>query len=196
MTPPNKIFLTSEQETYLVNNYETVINHTLCKHLGISPRTLTRLSRERGLVKDLAAIEGQRLERLSKSLRMTFLLRGGNNHSENGLRTQFKPGFKPRELFGEEKFRNMHRKAVETRKARFAEERARVSFGLPQRTNMRVKKQPRQKILDRAYLKRRGYVLDEANNIAYYTDETRRATRMEAMPRRFYIFKPYEDQHQ
>jgi len=196
MVPPNKIFLTEEQEAYLIENYQTLINHTLCQHLGVSTRTLNRLAKERGLVKDLAAIEGQRRERLSVSLKTTFRLRGGNDHSENGIKTQFKPGFKPRELFGEDKFWAMHRKAVETRKMRFAEERARVSFGLPQRTNMRVKRQPRQKILDRAYLKRRGYVLDEANNIAYFTQETRRATRLEAMPRRFYIFKPYENKHQ
>lgn len=196
MTPPNKIFLTEEQEAYLIENYQTVINHTLCRHLGVSTRTLIRIAKEHGLVKDLAAIEGQRRERLSESLRKTFRLRGGNDHSENGVRTRFKPGFKPREMFGEEKYRDMHKRAVETRKRMFAEERARVAFGLPQLTNMKVKQQPRQKILDRAYLKRRGYVLDERNNIAYYTDETRRATRMEAMPRRFYIFKPYEDQHQ
>lgn len=193
MIPPNKIILTAEQDAYLVENYSNTINHTLCEALGVSTRTLIRLARERGLVKDRAAIEGQRRERLSQSLKRTFRLRGGNDHSENGISTRFKTGFRPREQFGEDKFWEMHRKAVETRKARFAEERARVSFGLPQRTNMRVKRQPRQKILDRAYLKRRGYVLDERNNIAFYTDETRRATRMEAMPRRFYTFKPYED---
>ena len=59
---------------------------------------------------------------------------------------------------------------------------------------MHLKKQPRQKIWQRCYLKKRGYILDERNNIAYYTDTTLRATRMESRPKRYYTFKPYEQQ--
>lgn len=192
MIPKNKVFLTPEQESYLVDNYSTTINYTLCKTLGVCPHTITRLARELGLKKDMPAIEWQRRERISKAVHHTILVRGVKRHPENGAKTRFKTGFKPREVFGEEKFIQMHKKTVETRKKIYAEERARVSFGLPQRTKIRVKRQPRQKILDRSYLKRRGYILDERNNIAYYTPETRRATRMEAKPKRFYTFKPYE----
>ena len=62
--PRNKVLLTPEQEDYLQKNYATVIHHTLCETLGISKRTLVRIARERGLVKDMEAIEGQRRERL------------------------------------------------------------------------------------------------------------------------------------
>ena len=87
----------------------------------------------------------------------------------------------------------MHRKGVETRKRRFEEDAIRRKWGLPQLTKMRVGKQPRQKILDRSYLKRRGYIIDDSKNIAYYTDTTRRATKLEEMPKRFYEFLPYEN---
>jgi len=190
--PANKIILTPEQESYLVQNFATTIHYTLCQELGVSERTLCRLAKERGLVKDMAAIEGQRRKRLSDALRKSARLRERKPTPENGRKTWFQPGFKPIELFGEEKFNNAHKKATETRKKRFAEEKARVTFGLPQKTKMRVIHQPRQKVLDRSYLKRRGYIIDDRENIAYWTDKTQRATRMEARPKRFYTFKQYE----
>ncbi len=36
------------------------------------------------------------------------------------------------------------------------------------------------------------YIIDEANLIAYWTPETRRATRLEKMPRRYYKFQEYK----
>lgn len=185
--------LTPDEEKYLRENYATTLNRDICKALGTSCRTLTRWARQRGLVKDMDAIEIQRRELLSKLVRRALLLRNYKGNPQNGLATRFKPGYKAKEFFGEEKFKEMHRKTAEARKRSFAEERARVAFGLPQKTKMRVKKQPSKKIQDRCYLKRRGYILDEAEGIAYYTNDTQRATKLESMPRRFYIFKPYQD---
>ena len=194
MNPPNKIILTPEQEQYLRDNYATVIHHTLCEHLGISTRTLVRMARARGLVKDMKAIEGQKRERISKALRhLSVIGELKITAPQNGIKSRFKKGFNPKEFFGEEKFNEMHRKAVETRKRTLREERARATFGPPQKTNLRVIRQPRQKIYDRCYLKKRGYILDEQKNIAYWTPDTQRATVLEARPKRFYIFKPYED---
>lgn len=192
MNPTNKIVLTTEQERYLHDNYATVIHHTICQHLGISKRTLVRMARERGLKKDMDAIRDQKGARVSRALKRKYLTEGFKFNPQNGMKSRFKPGYKARELFGSERFDDMHQRAVETRKQRFAEERARVTFGLPQKTKLRVKKQPRQKIQDRCYLKRRGYILDEANNIAYYTESTHRATILESRPKRFYTFKEYQ----
>lgn len=191
--PRNKIILTPEQEEWLDANFATVIHHTICETLGISKRSLIRIARERGLVKDMKAIEGQRRERLSKSLRRSIAMaRRKETGSANGVGTRFKKGYKAIDFFGEEKFREMHKKAAETRKRHFTEDQIRYRWGLPQKSRMRVSNQPRQKIQDRCYLKMRGYIMDEANCIAYWTPETRRATRMEARPRRFYSFKPYQ----
>ena len=190
--PANKIILTEEQEAWLRENYATVIHHTICKKLGISPRTLVRMAHARGLVKDMNAIQGQKGERVSAALRRKYLMEGFKFRPENGMATRFKPGYDARELFGDEAFDIMHRKASEARKKTFREERARVAFGLPQRTRLRVRRQPKQKIQDRCYLKRRGYILDDENNIAYWTENTRRATKMESWPRRFYTFKQWK----
>jgi hypothetical protein len=191
MVPANKIILTPEQESYLRENYATIIHHTLCQHLGISERTLVRIARDMGLRKDMMAIEGQRRERISKSLKEMFIRNPGKKHPENGQKTQFKPGYNAIEFFGEEKFKEMHRKSVETRRKRYEEDRVRKKWGLPQLTNMRVIRQPRQKVLDRSYFKRLGYIIDNENNIAYWTDETHRATKLELKPR-FFKFMPYE----
>lgn len=193
MNPHNKIVLADEQVAWLKDNYATTLNDTIRKRLGISMRTLNRLAKTFGLSKDTAVIEVLRCEKITAAARKRSLLGKYDGHPENCLKTRFKTGYKARERFGEEKFAEMHRKTVETRRKTYIEERARVTFGLPQRTKMRVTRQPRKKIQDRCYLKMRGYIIDEANCIAYYTDQTRRATKLEAMPRRFFIFLPYEN---
>ena len=190
--PTNKIILTQEQEIWLRENYATVIHHTICKKLGISPRTLVRMARARGLVKDMEAIKGQSAERISVALRRKYLVEGFKYTPENGMAYRFKPGYDAKAFFGEEEFARMHRKATESRKKTFAVEKARATFGLPQRTRLRVKRQPGKKIQDRHYLKSRGYILDEANNVAYWTENTKRATRLESWPKRFYTFKRWE----
>jgi len=191
MVPKNKIVLTAEQEAWFLENYASLINLAIAEHLGCSLRTVVRLARARGLVKDMGAIEGQRIEKAIKALKRAYATRDIVTHPENGIAARFKPGHNPRERFGEEKFAEMHRKSAATRSRTFAEERARHHFGLPQRTRLRVGRQPRQKILDRCYLRRRGYILDEPNCIAYWTATTARATKLEAAPRRFYIFKKH-----
>ena len=193
MTPPNKIVLTDEQVAWLKDNYATSLNDAIRKHLGISMRTLNRFAKTLGLSKDRDAIEVLRCERIAVEAHKRALLGKCKPHPENGLKTRFKTGYKARERFGEEKFAEMHRKTVETRRKTYLEERARVAFGLPQRTKMRVSRQPRQKIYQRYYLKKHGYILDEPNCIAYWTDATQRATKLEAMPKRFYTFKPYAE---
>lgn len=193
MNPHNKIVLADEQVAWLKDNYATTLNDTIRKRLGISMRTLNRLAKTFGLSKDPAVIEVLRCEKITAEARKRSLLGKYKGHPENGLKTRFKTGYKARERFGEEKFAEMHRKTVETRRKTYIEERARVTFGLPQRTKMRVTRQPRAKIYQRYYLKKRGYILDETNNIAYWTEETTRAVKLEAMTKRYYTFKPYAE---
>lgn len=189
MIPPR--MLTPEEEKYLRDNYATTLNRDIVKHLKTSPRTLARWARAMGLIKDMNAIEAQRRILISKCVRHAIAIHSFKYHPENNLKGRFKPGYNAREFFGEEKFNEMHRKTVESRKRTYAEERARATFGLPQKTKLRVKKQPRKKIEDRYYLKRHGYIIDNAENIAYYTEDTVRAYKLEAGPKRYFSFKPY-----
>ena len=191
MTKPRE--LTPEELEYLRENYPTTLNRDIVEHLQTSYRTLSRWVRLYGLKKDMDAIEGKRRKLISDLSRKALLLRNYKGHPENGIKSQFKPGYNARERFGEEKFKEMHRKTVETRRKTYREERARAAFGLPQKTKMRVKRQPRPKIDQRHYLKRHGYIIDNTESIAYYTDETIRCHKLESKPRNYFKFKPYAE---
>jgi len=89
-------------------------------------------------------------------------------------------------------------KRAETFRRTFHEDQVRWKWGLTPKTRLRVRKQPKAKCNQRSYLKHLGYILDEENCIAYYTEATRRATRMEAYTNKkvYYKFKPYETERQ
>lgn len=88
-------------------------------------------------------------------------------------------------------------KRVESYKKTFREEQVRRRWGIHQLTKIKVLQQPRAKCSQRYYLKHLGYILDETNNIAYWTEETTRAVRMEKgwskRIHNYYKFKPYQD---
>ena len=81
-------------------------------------------------------------------------------------------------------------KRVETRKKVMRNERARVLFGLEQKTKLKVGLEPKAKQGQRRYLLSRGYVIDEKERAAYWTAETQRSFIIEARPRQWYDFKP------
>ena len=88
-------------------------------------------------------------------------------------------------------------KRVESYKKTFREEQVRRRWGIHQLTKIKVLRQPKQKVSQRSYLKKLGYILDETNNIAYWTEETTRAVKMERdwskKVHQYYKFKPYQD---
>jgi len=184
------IVLTPEQEQWLRDNYATMLNCDIARHLGIGKRTLSRFAKARGLVKDMKAIEPMRADKARRCLRNKYIRDGFRFHPENGMESRFKKGYNAREFFGGERLMEMRRKGAEARKKTFREERARVAFGLPQRTRMRVSRQPAAKIYQRYYLKRRGYVIDEDGHTAYWTPDTIRAVKLEARTRGFFRFAP------
>lgn len=82
-------------------------------------------------------------------------------------------------------------------KRTFLEEQIRYRWGLPQLTKIRVRKEPKAKRGQRSYLKSLGYILDEQKCVAYYTDDTTRAVKMERdwskKVKQYYKFLPYEN---
>ena len=93
-------------------------------------------------------------------------------------------------------------KRVETMKKLIANDRLRIKWGLEQKTKRHIKLEPTPKILQRNRLERMGYIIDNARLIAYYTPKTKRAVRLEKIPRgvkkgsitSYFEFKPYEGQ--
>ena len=192
-----KIVLTPEQEAWLRGNFAETKNAELARSLGISETSLHRFAREMGLTKTREFfLKCQRgaADAAKKWWRVEGRFLPKKDLPEHLKQHQYKKGDKPWMKCGIEKWREAVERGAKKRNQTFREEKARAFFGLPQRTRLRVTQKPRQRLLDRHYLKSRGYILDEVNVIAYWTPETHRATRMEKMPRRFYKFAEYETQ--
>lgn len=162
--------LTEEQVLYIRRHYRDTTNKALAALVGCSRSTVCSIQRKYGL---------------SKSEDHTHLMAVSSGHASAEARggialTEYTP--------------EMIARRTETYKKTFREERARIAFGLPRKTRIKASRQPRAKCDHRAYLKRLGYVIDDNNLIAYWTEDTHRATVLEARPRQFYKFMPYEHQ--
>lgn len=191
---PTKITLTPKQKAYLIRHYQNTKNDILMEKLGLKFSTFHRLVRELGLKKSRQFMK--KCQKATADAAKASHIANGT-YPPKGYRIprseefQYKPGDKPWERCGRRRWNRGRKKAAETWKETFRVEKALRNWGLPQKTKLHVMQTPRQKILDRAYLKKRGYILDEVNVIAYWTPETHRATRLEAGPRRFYKFAEY-----
>lgn len=189
-----KIVLTPEQEKWLKAHFRNTKNDVIMAKLGLSHSTLHRFAREYGLKKTKQFMH--KCQRATADAAKASHLANGT-YPPKGYRIprseefQYKPGDKPWSRCGRRKWNMAIRNGAEKRKETFREDQCRRRWGLPQKTRLRVKQTPRQKLLDRYYLKKRGYILDEVNVVAYWTPETRRATKLEAGPRRYYKFEEY-----
>lgn len=189
-----KITLTPGQERWLVAHFKHTTNQEIVERLGISETTMHRFARELGLTKSRQHM--RKTQRNAADKAKESHIRNGT-YPPKGYRIprseefQFKAGVTPVERLGKRKERKRVERSAESRRKTFKLERARKLFGLSQKTRMRVLREPRGKTLDRYYLKKRGYILDESELIAYWTPETRRSPRLEAGPRRWYRFASY-----
>lgn len=68
-------------------------------------------------------------------------------------------------------------------KRRYEVERIRLSAGLEQKTKRHLRLEPRGRLLQRNRLRRLGYVVDEKALVAYWTESTHRAVRLEKLKR-------------
>lgn len=188
--------LTPKQEAWLIRHFKHTKNAEIAEKLGISESGVHRAARQLGLKKTPQFRRKVQME-VAAAAKLSHLRHG--TYPPKGYiipgseKFRFKPGVNNLERIGKEREEARIRKAVESRKKTWRYEHARYIFGVPRKTKLRVAQQPRQRILDRCYLKRRGYIIDDPNCIAYWTADTRRATRLEARPRRYYIFKQHPE---
>ena len=166
--------LTDQQIAYLAEHYHDTPNEELARVLGISVHTINARRTRHGWKKDERYLKKVRHESAVEHEAWKRL-----NVAEN------------------------HQKGIATRNKIYEAERARIKWGLPQLTKRHFRTELREKQVQRNYLKRLGYIIDDEKLIAYYTPETHRARRLERVERGvrkgtikpFYTFKPY-DEHQ
>ena len=92
-------------------------------------------------------------------------------------------------------------KRVESYKKRYRLEDARVRWGLKQETKIHLRHGCKQADDQKHYLRTLGYIINGRDLVAYYTTETKRATRLEKLKQGetkgpfhcYYTFKPYEN---
>ena len=188
----NKIILSEEEEQWLIAHYPYTKNKEVAEKLGISYRSVVRFASRLGLKKTkqfLGECQNEAWQAACRSYDINgHPLKGGT--IPNSERIRFKKGVSSVERLGEEKERQRLEKSRVSRMKTLKREKARVIFGLPQRTKLKVVSQPREKITLRYYLKKQGYILDEQKRIAYYDENTKRGKRIESKPQMWYKFQP------
>ncbi len=163
--------LPKETVAYVIAHFKDTENVTLAREAGCSPSAVNRIQHRYHLKKSKEHLH----EAYSKCGKKTMEMYGHPPITEEAIRRR-----------------------AETFKRTYQEEKARCAFGLPKKTKIKVKREPKLKQSQRTYLRNRGYIIDRENNIAYYTADTKRAVRMEAYTKKkcYYKFLSYDEQHQ
>ena len=183
--------VTASQETWLIKHYKHTKNAEVAAHLGISESTMHRIVRKLGLKKTPQFI--RKCQQAAAAAAKESHLRNGTYPPKGYVipnRYSFPKGVSNVEKLGKRKEVDRIRKSTESREKTRKSERARATFGLPQRTKLRVIPIPVAKVKLRWYLKSRGYILDEIARVAYFDENTKRGKRIEEKPQRWYKFLP------
>jgi hypothetical protein len=190
-----KKVLTKEQERWLIKHFKHTKNAAICERLCCSLSTLARLARQMGLKKS---------KQFQRKCQEEAMNAAHHSHRVNGTWPakgfaiprrelyQFKKGERLADRVGEERAKEARAKAAVTLNEIRRKEKIRARWGLPQRTRLRVVPVPREKIALRSYLKGRGYIIDEEQRIAFYTDATHRASRLEQKNNPWYKYQRFE----
>ena len=153
---PSGTYLTGEQITYIREHFANTPNKELANTLGISVSCVNYQAHRMGLRKSPE--------------------HSHEMHRQSGIASSCNWG--KIELTPE-----ILRKRADSWKKSYRTEKARLLFGLEQKTKIKVRREPKAKVTQRRYLRERGYIIDEQTLTAYYTATTRRATRLEAIGR-------------
>ena len=158
---------------YVIKHYENTTNKELCAFLGISRTTIDKIAAKYHL-------------RKTREHYHQMAIRAGKASSEarGGKALNITP-----EVIKKRRDTYMHTKYIEE---------LRYKWGLERKTKIRLRGEPRAKREQRYHLQDRGYIIDEQNLIAYWTEETDRCKRLETRKptckfKNYYKFMPYEN---
>lgn len=192
MSKGKKVVLSADELAWLKENFADTKNIDCAEHLGISMRTVNRVALRLGLTKS-AEFKRRCQHEMTRAADRSHRLHGTYPPKgfiiPNSEQYRYREGETPEQRLGKERNEQRKRKAAESLAKTRRGERARATFGLPQRTKLRVIPQPRAKVQLRYYLKKRGYIVDDVKRIVYYDENTRRGKRIEAKPQRWYKFE-------
>ncbi len=159
-----------EMDNWLREHYhEYTSDITIAGILGVTPKTVTKHARKLGLQRSRA----DRYKRLGETTHRRW--------------KEWKTSCDPAVMDRYNLFRQRMSSSLRTTRRL---ECMREKYGLPRRTKLVVTRQNSRVKKVKERLRQRGYILDEARMVAYYTDQTRRSSLSER--RVHYIkFMPY-----
>lgn len=171
--------LAPEKQEWLIKNFKHTKNADILVKLGISEAYLHRFARRHGLKKSPQFMRKTQMEAAAMAVK---------SHIKNG--TYPKKGYRiPRseEFYfngtrkeTEEQKKARMEKARQTRNRIIREDRARIHFGLPQRSRIKLNRQNRNIVNLRHNLRGRGYIIERGSMTVYYDEHTKRSPRIEA----------------
>lgn len=183
-----------EAEEWIIRHYKHTKNDEIKERWNISDGSLHRFARKHGLKKTAqfrrkCQTAAKEAASMSHFMHRTWPKKGYVIPRSEEFR--FKPGHK------ETRTQEQKEKAAATRRESIAEDRRRILFGLPQKTKVKLTKQPKKKICQRHYLRKCGYIVERGSSVAYYTPETRRVMTYENRKPgdkdyQYFDFRPYE----
>lgn len=181
-----KIELTERQEKWLRLHFKNTKNAEIAERLGISETAVHRYARLWGLTKTRA---------FRKATQLNAARKANESHIKNGTyppkgyriprseEFQFRKGETNLQRNGKRNEARRVEKSAASRKETLKREKARVLFGLEQKTKMRVISQPHYIACQRHYLRKLGYIVERGSLTAYYTPATRRSEDYETRER-------------
>ena len=185
------IILTEKQEAWLQKHFKHTKNEDIARYLNISPRSVNRIAKRRGLKKSCQFIRKCQTEAQKKAHEVN--LRNGNYPPKgyripNSEKYYFKKGDRIIDRIGPKREAERLAKSVASRKETFRLEKARALFGLPRQTKLQVVQRPRKLVHVRYRLRKRGYDIERGSMVAYYNQNTRRDLALEQTPRTGFTF--------
>ena len=168
---PTGIYLNKEQIDYIRANFANKKNKDIAAELGLSKTVVHNVARKYHLSKSRGFIHN-------------LAVNAGKNSSAKR----------------DNKFLNITQESIDKRAASFRKlyqlEEIRYKWGLERKTKIHLRGEPRAKRDQRRHLVNRGYIIDEQNLIAYWTDDTKRSKRLETRKKEsryknYYQFRPY-----
>lgn len=173
--------LTTKQQQWITNHFKNTKNDVIMQKFNISHSALHRFAREAGLKKTKQFQKKCQLAAAAKAHQVNI----SNNWPPKGYiipkseANRFQCGITPVERIGVKRNKERIAKSVESRKKTLASEKRRVLFGLPQKTKLKVVASTHKKVSFRHLLKKRGYIVERAARVIYYTENTNRSMKSE-----------------
>lgn len=192
----NKIYLTPEQEAWMIKHYKHTPNEEICKRFGISLSTMQRIKRELGLSKSRQFM--QKCQTNASEKAKESHLRNGT-YPPKGYRVPgsenncFKKGESNRDRLSPKKYVQCLEKRLESWRKTYDADKRRWKWDLPQKTKFRFSHQSVSKTNYRHNMKKKGYIVDVDHNICYYPSEEMRRPRAERNGAKYGIkFMPFQ----